>query len=435
MIDNPKISIVIPVYNTEQYLEECLRSVINQTLKEIEIICIDDGSTDRSPRILDDYARVDSRICVLHKNNTGYGHSVNIGIEKSRGAFIGIVEPDDYIKPGMYKTLYENAIKNNVDIITSNYQCFYDANEQRIFKHCSVFSNPSLYNVVGKPRHELRMFKGDFINPAGLFRKKFLEVNHIRHNQTPGASFQDRGFCFQTLAYAERILVLQDSFYYYRHDNPNSSISNKMNMDCIIEEYRLLYKLIKANEKKMGVLWPEFYRRKYASYRFAFTRCDSRGQLDFLYKISKEFNDSQLAGDLDISDFPNDWKEEIMLIMDEPQAFLNKFLKLKDEIHECVQSYDTVVIYGAGVIGRRIYDEMYENDKAKVKGFAVTNCAENMNNYREIPIIEIDAYNEIKEEIAVIVGVTARYRQEIVQVLQEKKFPHIILLETEGTNI
>ena len=108
----PKVSIVIPTYNVEQYLKECLDSVINQTLKDIEIICVDDGSTDNSGKILDEYAAKDSRIKVIHKENGGYGKAMNVGIDNATGEYIGIVEPDDYIEFDMYETLYINAKKN-----------------------------------------------------------------------------------------------------------------------------------------------------------------------------------------------------------------------------------------------------------------------------------------------------------------------------------
>ena len=93
----PKVSVIIPVYNVEKYLRQCLDSVINQTLKDIEIICVDDGSTDNCPNILDEYAAKDARIKIIHKKNEGYGKAMNVGISHASGEYIGIVEPDDYI--------------------------------------------------------------------------------------------------------------------------------------------------------------------------------------------------------------------------------------------------------------------------------------------------------------------------------------------------
>ena len=94
-----KVSIVVPVYNVERYLEECLNSIKIQTLKDIEIICVDDGSTDLSAQILDNYAKKDNRFHVIHKQNEGYGRTMNIGISKATAPYVGIVESDDIIEP------------------------------------------------------------------------------------------------------------------------------------------------------------------------------------------------------------------------------------------------------------------------------------------------------------------------------------------------
>ena len=103
----PKVSIIIPVYNVESYIRTCIDSVLAQSLKDLEIICVDDGSTDSSPVILDNYASKDSRVKVVHKPNRGYGHSMNVGYEAATGEYIGIVESDDYILPDIYGTLYD----------------------------------------------------------------------------------------------------------------------------------------------------------------------------------------------------------------------------------------------------------------------------------------------------------------------------------------
>ena len=119
-----KISIVVPVYNVEKYLRTCLNSIVNQTLKDIEIICVDDGSTDNSPLILAEYAIKDSRIKVITKQNFGYGNTMNIGISHAQGEYLGIVESDDYIDEYMYEILYKTAKQNDLDIAKSLFTSF-----------------------------------------------------------------------------------------------------------------------------------------------------------------------------------------------------------------------------------------------------------------------------------------------------------------------
>ena len=141
----PLISIIIPIYNTEKYLEQCLGSIASQSLKDFEAICIDDGSTDGSPKIMDAFAAADTRFKVIHKQNAGYGAAVNTGIAHASGTYIGIVEPDDYIEPDMYKTLYEAAESNDFpDIVKGAYWRVLNADspQQEIKQTTSIGSKP-----------------------------------------------------------------------------------------------------------------------------------------------------------------------------------------------------------------------------------------------------------------------------------------------------
>lgn len=112
----PKVSVIVPIYNVERYLKKCVDSIINQSLKEIEIILVDDGSTDNSGKIADEYINKDERIKVIHKENGGQGSARNAGIEAATGEYIGFVDSDDWIDEDMYKMIYKKAICENLDI-------------------------------------------------------------------------------------------------------------------------------------------------------------------------------------------------------------------------------------------------------------------------------------------------------------------------------
>ena len=119
-----KVSVIIPVYNAEAYLRQCMDSVVNQTQEELEIICVDDGSTDTSAEILKEYAVKDRRIAIYSKSNAGYGHTINYGLERSKGKYIAIVESDDFIDANGIEKLYACAEENNADYVRSNYYEF-----------------------------------------------------------------------------------------------------------------------------------------------------------------------------------------------------------------------------------------------------------------------------------------------------------------------
>ena len=148
-----KVSIIIPTYNVEMYLVECMESVVNQTLKDIEIICINDGSTDGSLEILKSYAQKDDRIVLVDKENGGYGIGMNIGLDKATGEYIGIVEPDDFIPLNMYSDLYEKAVENDLDFIKADFYRFKRDSEtedmELVYNHLSP--NKEDYNIVFNP--------------------------------------------------------------------------------------------------------------------------------------------------------------------------------------------------------------------------------------------------------------------------------------------
>ena len=116
-----KVSVLIPIYNAARYLVECLDSLRGQTLHEMEFICINDGSTDNSLSILREYNKRDDRFRIIDKKNTGYGASMNVGLQYAGGEYIGIVESDDFIAPCMFERLYHDAIRTGADIVKSNY--------------------------------------------------------------------------------------------------------------------------------------------------------------------------------------------------------------------------------------------------------------------------------------------------------------------------
>lgn len=115
-----KVSIIVPVYNVEKFLEKCLDSLVNQTLHDIEIICINDGSTDKSLEILKSFANKDKRITVIDKQNEGPSVARNVGLEKAQGEYIGFVDSDDWVDLDFYEKLYNSAINNGADISTAS---------------------------------------------------------------------------------------------------------------------------------------------------------------------------------------------------------------------------------------------------------------------------------------------------------------------------
>jgi len=218
----PKISIIVPIYNVNLYLKECLNSLIKQTLKNIEIICVNDGSTDNSFEIIMEYMN-DNRIIIIDKNNSGYGDSMNKGIEMSNGEYIGIVESDDFADYNMFENLYKNSNNGEIDIVRSKYKLFWKKKKKKIFNFNIM---KPFYNKIFNPIENPMIF---LIPPsiwAGIYKKNLLIKNKIKFLTTPGASYQDTSFFFKTLFKSKKVFFLNKSFLNYRQTNLNSSINN-----------------------------------------------------------------------------------------------------------------------------------------------------------------------------------------------------------------
>ena len=219
-----KISVIIPIYNAEKYLEQCIKSVMDQTLKDIEIICVDDGSTDKSPKIIDEFAKKDSRIIVIHKKNTGYGNSVNEGINKAKGEYIGIVESDDFITKTMYQTLYSMSLNGTVDVIKSNFWDCYDEDDGSITKventeRAGMPDVETAFNIREYPQ----ILWGHPSIWTAIYRRQFLIDNKITFKEAKGGGWVDNPFFFDTLFSADKIKWTKTPFYCYRKTNENSS--------------------------------------------------------------------------------------------------------------------------------------------------------------------------------------------------------------------
>lgn len=317
----PKVSVVIPVCNVERYLCECLDSVIAQTLRNIEIICVDDGSTDGSPRILDDYAKKDSRVKVIHKSNSGYGNTMNVGLDAATGEYFAILESDDIIKPNMYEVLYAEAEKNNVDFIKSDYEIFVGEPDCRQYTYKSICTKSSMYYRVINPSTQLDAFNVAMMTWTGLYKISFLRQFQIRHNETPGASYQDNGFWFQTFAFASRVYFIDRAFYMLRRDNPNSSVHNRAKVFCIFDEYEFIEKRLRADKEKEATLIGIFHKKKFDNCLFHYGRVGDEYKLDFLRRMADEFKAARANNELDKQLFMGSGYRTLTDIMDHTQEF------------------------------------------------------------------------------------------------------------------
>ena len=226
-----KVSIIIPVYNVENYLKKCLDSVISQTLDDIEIICVNDGSKDNSLKILLDYAEKNSNIKIINKENGGLGNTRNIGISCANGEYIGFVDSDDWVSEDMFEKLYDNAKKFDSDIAmspinivdenshTTRYdlpyftlECFDESFYNRSFNHYDA--NDFIFRISVTVWNKI--YKTSFLSDIGA---KFPE----------GLIFEDNPFFYKVFLNAKRVSLVNEYLYYHRFNREGSIITEKNN--------------------------------------------------------------------------------------------------------------------------------------------------------------------------------------------------------------
>lgn len=307
-----KVSILVPIYNVEKYLSECLESLVNQTLKEIEIICINDGSTDDSLEIVKNFSKNDSRIVIIDKQNSGYGDSMNQGLKKAKGEYVGILESDDFIEPEAFEDLYILASADNAEVARCNYFHFKEGKNTKL-----VAIKPEEVGRVINPAEERSIFYQAPAIWSAIYRKDFLIKNKINFLPTPGASYQDTGFNFKVWASAHKVVFSNNAYLHYRLDNEASSVNNPGKVMNVSIEYEEIEKFLQKNNllKKFGGTM-EF--AKFGAYYWNIERLTWKLAKDFLLVIKKEYIDAEKKNLLHKEFFdPKKWKM-LHLIMNTP---------------------------------------------------------------------------------------------------------------------
>lgn len=255
-----KVSIIVPVYNVEKYLPRCLESLVNQTLKEIEIIIIDDESPDNCPELCDKYAKQDCRIKVIHKKNGGLGLARNSGIDYARGQFVAFVDSDDFVEKNMYEDLYNETKVNNLDTCFCRYSKYYNTGKIEPIVECNK-------RVIWRGRKEIDSFLMEMLGSniasdnrkfsmsvcKAIYSMDFITENRIRFLSERDVASEDLFFHIDYLSQAHNVGWLPKSFYYYFHNNQSITTT---------------YNALKFSRIKNAMAELSTYLDKYYSYTY-----------------------------------------------------------------------------------------------------------------------------------------------------------------------
>ena len=330
-----KVSILMPACNVEKFLDECMQSIVSQTLKDIEIICVNDGSKDATGRILDRYAYEDHRIKVIHKPNSGYGHSMNVALDHATGEYIGILETDDWAEPDMFERLYQQAAEFDADVVKSNYYRYKSVPEPQN-EFFEVLKPFDLYGQVFSPVHHMDMMRVAPCIWSGIYRRSMLLENQVRFNETPGASYQDTSFGFKVWTSAKRVYFDRAAYLHYRVDNEKSSVKAAGKVFCICDEYAESERYLEQFPEKKQTFERMKNALKYESYRWNLQRLSFGFKYAFLLRIRDEFALEEQKGLLDRSLFSDYTWNHMMMIIHDTDAYYSK------ECLKAIKPYATV---------------------------------------------------------------------------------------------
>ena len=284
-----KVSIIIPVFNTSKYLKQCLDSVINQTLREIEIICIDDGSTDNSLNILKEYQQNDKRIKILTQKHKKQGAARNYGMSIACGEYIGFVDSDDWCELDMFEKLYQRAIETNSDITMCAITTFNNNNSNEYSK-ADTYMNLDIFpkeflNKIFKPDETLDFLMNICVCPPNkIIKRKLINSNNLRFDEK--TYYEDGAFFYDSWLCAKRISLIKHFGYYYRMFSDTSTcFSNdfyKLQNFQVLEDKKRILKKHKVYKK----LKKDFISYKRSSILYwLYKITDKRAKLIYLILI------------------------------------------------------------------------------------------------------------------------------------------------------
>lgn len=367
-----KVTIIVPVHNSEKYLQQCLENALSQTLRDIEILCIDSSNTDQCFQIVTDMN--DNRIIYVKDPNSSYGYKINSGIKMAKGDYIAILETDDQMSPYMLEKLYSAGESYHVDMVNSDYFQFFEYKGKKISRICKIYPNFQVYDrLVNYVTQTPKTTVAEGVWTA-LYRKEFLLTQNIRLNESPGAAYQDASLLFLRGLLAKSVYHLDEPLYWYRMDNAGSSMKDHRKIFEAADEFAFIeQELIHRKIKDVGV-WSLFYYRKYSVFYWNYCRLSETARELFLKRYLDELREDIAAGALSREMFDDVFYQWTFLLIDD----LDKFKEIVNEAdkHSSIMTMRKtlerlegreVVVFGAGILGAQVIDILQQNENKILK--------------------------------------------------------------------
>lgn len=332
-----KVSIVIPTCNSAVHLRECVESALNQTLREIEVICVDGGSTDATMTILQEYARKDQRMQIFCAPENSYGVQMNMGIQAARGEYMAILEATDWLRPEMCGDLYARCEEKELEMIRVDYTAFSGEGENRKYTYTSVI--PEGANVpcdeVINPSNRFEAFKCTGVIWNGLYSLAFLKASGTMFHETPGVACQDISFWFLTMVRARRGMYLKKDYYMLRRDQPDAVEMFGGNLFCICDEYDYIHGELEKEPAVLKRYAPVCTRARFRSCEQHYQRIDDIFKDAFLARFSADFKRLMALGEIHGQFFDMEQSFRLRMLVDGPDSYKYYRIALENWKWDC----------------------------------------------------------------------------------------------------
>ena len=414
-----KVTIIMPSFNVCEYIEEALNSAREQTLDDIEIICVDAGSTDGTWKSVQKAANEDVRIIAIQSPIKSYGYQVNMGIDQATSEYIAILETDDFVDLNIYEKLYKTAIADDLDFVKCDYSTYTTKDGTRCFIERKVSADRFFYDNTFIPAENPQVVVDDWYLWNGIYKTRFIRDNGIRFSETPGAAFQDIGFLHKVAINAHKGRFIEGSLYKYCVDRPGASSNSKKVLAFIRREYGVL--LDSASEHTDKIEKDMLYRRMARS--FVSACIDSSNEVlvdkdssDICKWFQRCLSDAERWGCISEENLPVALRDGYRHLMDPAVGYIS-YRRIKEfDLREFLGKDRTIIIFGCGKYGREALGFLQK------KGYQVTGFMDNSENLwgKNIENIRVFSPEEVKsfpEDTRYVVA-NEKYADEITQQLK-----------------
>ena len=318
----PLVSVLVPVYNVGRYVGSCLESLLAQDLAGVEVIVVNDGSTDDSRDVISRVCANDDRVRVIDKENSGYGASLNRALDEARGQFIGILESDDELVDGALALLLSEALRLGADVVKGDFLYWWSEDEARTVRAHEISSD--MCGALVDTTEDLRIYSRKSTIWSAVYRTAFLREHGIRFLETPGAAFQDTSFNFKVFASCHKAAFVDAPVIRYRQDNEGSSVHSKDKADAVGVEFDEIDRWLVENAEPQCLdrLLQVSLVQRFNAYLWNLDRLDEPARLAFLCDIGSQYEDYEREGRLRVDDWDGWRLANLRALQRDPSRYL-----------------------------------------------------------------------------------------------------------------